>query len=152
MNKIIPYEKLTDFLPKIKQQRLVLAGGVFDILHPGHIAFLKAAKKQGDLLLVMLESDEGVRAKKGKDRPVNTQQLRADALGRLHMVNYILLLPYLKNDQEYYNLVKKLQPDIIAVTAADVAYNKKSEQAEIVGGRIVEVIKRLPHSTTDLIK
>lgn len=152
MDKILSFENIEGDIKKIKKRGvLVLVGGCFDILHTGHIEFLKAAKKQGDILLIMLESDESVRAKKGKNRPANGQKPRADILASLPAVDYILPLPYLKSDLDYYNLVKTIEPDIIAVTATDTALHKKSEQAEIVGGKIVEVIKRLPYSTTDLI-
>lgn len=151
MNKIIPFENLNGNLRKLQNQKLVLVGGCFDILHAGHIEFLNAARKQGEKLLVILESDESVRSKKGAGRPINDIKTRASLLAALPVVDYILLLPYFKTDLEYYNLVKKIEPDIIAVTASDAAYNKKLEQAKLVGGRVVEVIKRLPqHSTTSL--
>lgn len=153
MKKIIDYDDLPKHIPRIKSQgKLVLIGGVFDILHPGHLAFLQAAKEQGATLLVMLESDESVRKTKGEKRPINPQGVRAQNLSGVVDVDYVLLLPHLKNDLEYYTLVKSIQPDIIAVTASDPAYNKKSEQAKMVGGKIIEVIRRLPHSTTDLIE
>lgn len=153
MKKIIDYDDLPKHIPHIKSQgKLVLIGGVFDILHPGHLAFLQAAKEQGATLLVMLESDESVRKTKGEKRPINPQGVRAQNLSGVVDVDYVLLLPHLKNDLEYYTLVKSIQPDIIAVTASDPAYNKKSEQAKMVGGKIIEVIRRLPHSTTDLIE
>lgn len=153
MNKIINYSELPKLIDRVKSQgTLTLVGGCFDILHPGHIKFLTKAKDQGDILLVMLESDESVKAQKGASRPINSQNARAENLGLLSQVDYVLLLPRLKTDQEYYELVKKVQPDIIAVTASDPAYEKKSEQAKIVGGEIIEVIKRIPeHSTTKLI-
>jgi bifunctional ADP-heptose synthase (sugar kinase/adenylyltransferase) len=82
-----------------------------------------------------------------------SQEKRSQNLSKIDEVDFILLLPELKKDLEYYDLVKKIEPDIIAVTSGDPAYNKKAEQAKIVGGEIVEVIDRLPeHSTTNLIK
>lgn len=153
MKKIIDFDDLPREITYIKSQgALVLIGGVFDILHPGHLAFIKAAREQGDILLIMLESDESVRKTKGETRPINTQDIRAKNLLEKTVADCVLLLPHLKSDLEYYTLVKSIQPDIIAVTASDPAYNKKSEQAKMVGGTIVEVISRLPHSTTNLIE
>lgn len=154
MEKILYYEDLPWALEKIKSHGpLVLVGGCFDILHPGHHTFLKEAKKQGETLLVMLESDQSVTERKGPSRPINTQELRAKTLAQVADVDYILLLPYLETDSQYYSLVKNLQPDIIAVTASDPAYDKKSEQAEIVGGKVAVVVDRLPqHSTTKVLE
>ncbi len=139
---------------KIKEKgKLVLVGGCFDILHLGHKEFLKQAKLQGDKLLVMLESDDSIQAKKGAGRPVNTQELRAEALSQQPEVDYILLIPYLKTDKDYYEMTNLIQPDIIAVTENDPALVHKQRQAESVGGQVIEVIKRLPkHSTTDIIR
>lgn len=154
MDKLINYTDLPKVLDQIKSRRsLVLAGGCFDILHPGHVEFLKAAKTQGDILLVMLENDASVKARKGLSRPINTQESRAQALSQIPQVDYVLLLPYLRTDKDYYDLVKRVQPDIIAVTAHDPNFNKKSEQAKLVGGKIVTVIERLPeHSTTEILE
>lgn len=154
MEKIIHYENLPLVLEKIKSHgKLVLVGGCFDILHPGHVAFLKEAKKKGNTLFVMLESDKSVAERKGPTRPINTQEVRAKTVAQIKDVDYVLLLPYLKTDNEYYSLVKMLQPDIIAVTASDPAYAKKSEQAEIVGGRVAVVVDRLSqHSTTKVLE
>ena len=154
MIKIINLENLDAALKRVKTRgKLVLVGGCFDILHRGHIEFLRRAKKQGDILFVMLENDESVRARKGKNKPVNSQEDRAILLSAIPDVDIVLLLPYLKTDLEYYDLVKLIEPDIIAMTENDPAYNKKSEQAKIVGGKAVIVIKRLPeHSSKKLAR
>ena len=152
MKKILEFSNLSSDISTIKQKGpIVLVGGVFDILHKGHIEFLSKSKRLGKSLIVMLESDESVKKRKGENRPVNTQLQRAKTLSTLSCVDFILPIPFLKTDLEYYGLVKKLEPDIIAVTKSDPAYNKKVEQAKMVGGKVVEVIKRLPYSTTDLI-
>lgn len=154
MDKIITLETLLKKLNQVKSRgKLVLVGGCFDILHEGHMLFLKKAKEQGDTIIVLLESDKSIRKWKGIERPINTQEKRSQNLSKIDEVDFILLLPELKKDLEYYDLIKKIEPDIIAVTSGDPAYNKKAEQAKIVGGEIVEVIDRLPeHSTTNLIK
>ena len=152
MKKILEFSNLSSDIHTIKQKgSIVLVGGVFDILHKGHIEFLSKSKRLGKSLIVMLESDESVKKRKGENRPVNTQLKRAKTLSTLSSVDFILPIPFLKTDLEYYGLVKKLEPDIIAVTKSDPAYNKKVEKAKMVGGKVVEVIKRLPYSTTDLI-
>lgn len=153
MNKTLPFDTIPEKIKTIKKRgTLVLAGGCFDILHKGHIEFLTKAKKLGDTLIILLESDESVKKRKGTTRPVNTQEKRGSVLSFLPSVDYIIPLPLLKTDLEYYALVKKLEPDIIAVTENDSAYNKKVEQAKMVGGKVVEVTKRLPYSTTRLVE
>lgn len=153
MTKILTVEQFKNTALEIKKNgKLVLVGGCFDILHPGHTQFLKQAKSQGDILLVMLEPDASIQAKKGRGRPVNSQEKRAHTLSLQPDVNYVLLLPHLKTDKDYYEMTNLIQPDIIAVTENDPALIHKQRQAESVGGQVVEVIKRLPkHSTTNLI-
>jgi rfaE bifunctional protein nucleotidyltransferase chain/domain len=94
----------------------VLVGGCFDLLHKGHISFLKKAKKAGDKLVVLLESDEKIKKLKGESRPVQIQEVRAKALSGLGFVDEIIKLPFMDSDKDYDELVKKIKPDIIAVT------------------------------------
>lgn len=154
MDKIISYESLPTAIRYLKSHgKITLLGGCFDILHPGHIEFLTRAKALGGQVIVMLESDESITAKKGKSRPINTQASRAKALSALEIVDYILPIPYLKTDLEYKNLVKSIEPDIIAITKGDQMKKIKEHQANMVGGRIEEVMERDPKfSTSTLIK
>ncbi len=153
MKKILTYNNLLNTIKSIQSQgAIVLVGGCFDIIHPGHIEFLKKAKKTGDILFVLLESDESISLWKGKERPINPQIKRAETLEKIPYVDYILLLPRLETDQEYYEMTNAIQPDIIAVTKGDPATFKKSEQAQLVNGKLVEVMERIPkHSTTSII-
>ena len=153
MGKIITVEQAARTIKKIKHQgqRIVLVGGIFDFIHKGHVEFLEAAKKEGDILIALLESDLKTREIKGKNRPVNTQEDRAFVLSRFIMVDYVILLPYFRRDQDYEELVKTLQPDIIAVTKTDALSNLKKRYAKMVGGNLVEVISRIKnYSTTRL--
>src|SRR3990167_10999046 len=120
MNKIIIYSELDLFLKKLKraQHQLVLVGGCFDILHLGHIRFLNQAKKYGTVV-VALESDQSLTKYKGMNRPIHKQSERAEVLSQLETVDYILLIHYFTNDNEYYALTNKIKPDIIAATEGD---------------------------------
>ena len=80
----------------------VLAGGCFDVLHPGHIVFLEKAKKAGDYLVVLLESDKKIRKLKGKGRPVHSQKERAEILSALKSVDSVVCLPYMENDFKWH--------------------------------------------------
>lgn len=137
---------------KKSQKSLVLVGGCFDILHSAHISFLKKAKKKGDFLFILLESDQNIKIQKGPNRPINDQINRAKLLSTLKIVDYVVLLPKMKNDNDYDLLINKIKPNIIAVTAGDKTIKQKTKQAKMVGAKILEVINLIPNkSTTNII-
>jgi len=150
MNKIITLNQLEQI--KRDGKKLVLCGGCFDIFHVGHLRFLESAKKIGGILLVALESDEKVKILKGKNRPIHSQKERAEILANLTIVDYVVLLPYFKTDADYFSLIKKIKPDVIAVTQGDPVRNKKEQQIKTVGGKIVVVPNIKTPSTTQLTK
>jgi D-beta-D-heptose 7-phosphate kinase/D-beta-D-heptose 1-phosphate adenosyltransferase len=152
MARIVTLEELTAFLPRTSQGRIVLTGGCFDILHIGHARFLSEAKKMGDYLIVLLESDREVKKLKGENRPVFIQEERAEMLSALESVDLIVLLPMMQNDSDYLNLVMKIKPDVIAVTEDDPHIEKKRYQAKETGGelKIISLTKTL--STSKLAK
>jgi rfaE bifunctional protein nucleotidyltransferase chain/domain len=115
MGKIIKVEQLGNLVKRSKLQgkKIVLVGGVFDLIHRGHIEFLEKAKREGDILIVLLESDEKARKIKGKTRPINNQKDRAFVLSAFRMIDYVISLPYFKEDRDYETLVKTIRPDII---------------------------------------
>ena len=107
-------------LDKLKdKEEIVLVGGCFDILHLGHITFLEEAKKLGKTLVILLESDETIKRLKGENRPINRQTDRAEMLTKLKTVDYVVMLPELKNNQDYIDLIKKINPKIIAISGGD---------------------------------
>lgn len=155
MGKILTVEQSIDIVKQLKRRgkRIILVGGCFDILHPGHIEFLTKSKKQGDLLLIILESDRKVKELKGAGKPINKQQDRAIILSNLLMVDYVVTLPYFKTDQDYATLVKAIEPDIIAVTSPDPIIDLKKEYAKSVGGRLIEIMQRKTlYSTSKIVK
>jgi len=133
-------------------KKTVLVGGCFDLLHFGHISFLKQAKSLGDYLLVALESDENVRRMKGDGRPIHTQAQRKEMLEAISVVDEVIELPTMHSDRDYYELVRKIKPSVIAVTDGDPAIVKKREQAEEIGARLVEIPKIHTPSTSQLVK
>lgn len=137
----------------MSSNKIVLVGGAFDILHPGHLTFLKKAKKQGDYLVLILESDETIKKNKGEDRPVNSQKKRAKALENLGIVNKIIsLTPHMTNS-DYDSLVSKIKPSIIATTKGDKNISHKLRQAKLTRARLVEVTDLINgHSTTEILK
>lgn len=155
MDKSLSIEEAIKVSEKIKQEgkTIVLVGGCFDILHIGHLRFLKEAKKRGDFLFVLLESDEKIKEIKGKNRPINTQEDRAIILGALNIVDYIILLPLLKTNQDYDDLISKVKPNIIATTKDDPTKFHKERVGKIVNAKVVDVIGKVSDaSTTRLAK
>lgn len=153
--KIINFEQSKKISKKLHalQKKIALAGGCFDILHEGHISFLHASKKEGDILFVLLESDERIRLLKGKSRPINSQKHRADILASLKAVDYIVLLPDHMENATYDKVISGIKPAIITTTKGDPHFTHKKRQAAKVGGKVKEVIERMPeHSTTELLK
>lgn len=133
-------------------KKVVLVGGCFDLLHFGHISFLKAAKSHGTWLVVALESDENVRRMKGEARPIHSQAQRKEMLEALSFVNEVITLPPMRGDRDYYELVRKIKPSVIAITEGDPHTVKKSEQAKEIGAEIVVIPKVHTPSTSQLSK
>jgi rfaE bifunctional protein nucleotidyltransferase chain/domain len=133
-------------------KEVVLVGGCFDVLHYGHIEFLKNAKAFGDYLIVALESDENVRRRKGDLRPVHSQKQRKAMLEALIFVDEVLLLPTMTTDIAYENLVKTVNPMIIAVTKGDPYIDHKKRQAAQINAKVVEIPKIYTPSTSQLAK
>jgi len=155
MNKILTILEAINMSKKLKSEgkSIVLAGGCFDILHVAHVKFLENAKKQGNILFVLLESDDNVRKLKGKNRPINSQKNRAIVLSALTSVDYIVQLPNLKNDTDYDRVVSQIRPSIIAITAKDPNIVHKIRQAKQINGKVVRVLQRISdQSTTRLAK
>ncbi len=155
MKKIIPLEELDKITSLLKKQKekIVLTGGCFDILHKGHIKFLKEAKKRGTKLMIFLEEDANVTKLKGKNRPIHKQIERAKILSSIKEVDYIILLSNMKNNRKYAKLINQIKPSIIAITDNDLYKKEKEKQARNVGAELISVTKRIKgESTTRFIK
>jgi rfaE bifunctional protein nucleotidyltransferase chain/domain len=134
-----------------KGNKTVLVGGCFDILHLGHITFLKKAKNLGDKLVVLLESDENIKNNKGNNRPINNQKNRAKILESLKMVDQVIKLPEMKTDDEYLKIIKKIRPTIIAVSENDQNLINKKKQAKLAGAKLIKVTNLIPHQSSSRI-
>ncbi|MEK7573145.1 MAG: adenylyltransferase/cytidyltransferase family protein [Patescibacteria group bacterium] len=150
---IIKIDKAIEISNKLRKQRksIVVAGGCFDILHVGHVRFLKNAKDQGEVLFILLENDEKVRKLKGKNRPINSQKDRAEILASLKYVDYVVLLPYMKSDGDYDKLINQIRPDVLATTKNDPAIMHKKRQAEMINAEMKEVVERIREKSTTIL-
>ncbi|MFA5136217.1 MAG: adenylyltransferase/cytidyltransferase family protein [Patescibacteria group bacterium] len=148
-NKIINHND-TVAVKKISQmKKTVLVGGCFDILHYGHVFFLKEARKLGSNLIVLLESDDFIRTYK-KRQPVHLQEQRAEILSHLDMTDKIILLSLFET-KDYSLLIAKIQPDVIAFTKGDPHLHQKKIHAETVGAQLVEIDLLAGFSSSNII-
>lgn len=148
---IFELSEIDNYKSEWQEKKTVLVGGCFDILHYGHLSFLKKAQEAGEILIVALESDHFIRLRK-KREPVHTQQQRAEMLVSLHHVDYVVLLPLMHNDADYARLVEHIRPSIIGVTEGDPNISNKKKHADIIQGHVVEVSPPLStFSTSNII-
>lgn len=153
--KIYSLIEATIKIAKLKKEgkKIVLAGGCFDLLHIGHLKFLQAAKKQGDILVIAIEADQKVRILKGQNRPIFNQKKRAEMLSGLSSVDLVILLPVMIKNEDYQKLLSEIKPEIIAVTNNDPLLEEKKKMAENNGGKVIIVIKRIAkYATTKIIE
>jgi len=131
------------------QHRIVFTNGCFDLLHRGHVYFLARAREMGDLLVVGLNSDNSVRRLKGKGRPVNSQESRAEVLAALGMVDHVIIF----EEDTPLELIRKVQPDLL-VKGGDYRVEEIVGYDEVISrGGSVHVIPLLEgYSTTSLLK
>ncbi len=144
---IVPYKDIEKHNLIFKNKKTVLVGGCFDLIHYGHLKFLEAAKGAGDYLIIALEPDEFIKKNKRKV-PLHQQSERAEILANLNMVDMIILLPFFQTNEEYFELVKKLTPSIIAVTEGDKQLDNKRKQAESIESKVKVVVSNLNNFST----
>jgi len=135
-----------------KGLKVVLVGGCFDLLHIGHIKFLKEAKKYG-VVFVLLESDESVKKLKGDSRPLNPLGERAEILASISYLDYIVPLEGIKSNRDYDKIVSEIKPDFIAITKGDTCESYKEKQAKNINAKIIAVTEKIKDkSSSKLIK
>lgn len=153
MGKIIKLSQVSKLAKSLHQvsKKIVLVGGCFDLVHLGHLTFLEKSASVGDILVVLLESDKNIKNIKGDSRPINSQINRAKFLTHLKSVDFVILLPEMKTDQDYLKIINQIKPHIIAVTQNDPKLNSKSIQAKSINAQILTVTKNIPQQSTSLI-
>lgn len=153
MGKILTVHRLDSVVKDLNNQgkKIVAVGGCFDILHPGHVTFLEKAKQAGDVLIVLLEADKKVQQLKGSNRPYHTQEMRAKVLSALCAVDFCLMLPFMESEESYNKLVRKIHPDVIAVTKGYQGVDHQKRTAKLSGARLEYVTKMLGNHSTSRI-
>ncbi|MCX6545132.1 MAG: D-glycero-beta-D-manno-heptose 1-phosphate adenylyltransferase [Acidobacteria bacterium] len=132
-----------------QQKRVVFTNGVFDILHPGHVRYLAEARRQGDALIVAINSDRSVRAIKGPTRPVNPEAERAEVVAALASVDATVVF----DEDTPHEIISLIQPDVL-VKGADWAADRivGRDIVEARGGVVIRVNVEDGHSTTAIVE
>ncbi len=149
-NKILPLEPLALKVAEHKDrgERVVLANGCFDVLHVGHVRYLQGARREGDVLVVAINSDQSVRSLKGKGRPVLPAEARARLVAGLAAVRYVVIF----DEPDVTRLLSILRPDVHAKgTDYTTETVPERETARRLGVRMAIVGDPKQHSTRDLL-
>jgi rfaE bifunctional protein nucleotidyltransferase chain/domain len=149
MGQLIKTEKeLSELREKLKGQTIVATNGCFDILHVGHVRYLKEAKSQGNILVIGVNSDSSVKSLKGSTRPINNEQDRAEILNALSFVDYT----YIFSEIETSKFLLTLKPDIYD-KGGDYDLEKLPEKEAIksIGARIHFSTFHNGHSTSSTL-
>lgn len=151
MDQFLEPAKLAPVLKNLQKQgkKVVFTNGVFDLLHLGHVTYLQEARKQGDLLVVGLNSDLSVKKIKGPSKPLIPLEERAEMLLALDCVDFVSFF----DEPDPYNIVKTLRPDVL-VKGGDWALDKiiGADLVQSWGGKVMNIPIVPGRSTTNLIE
>ena len=151
MGKLYELVDLQAIVAKERQagRRVVFTNGCFDIMHAGHVSYLGAARSQGDLLVVGLNSDRSVVTIKGPSRPIVAQQMRAQVLAALESVDYIVIF----DDPDPLQVILALKPDVL-VKGADWEEDQiiGAREVKAAGGQVIRVPLVPEISTSAIIR
>lgn len=150
-SKIIDKRQLVDRIKRLRQRgrRVVFTNGCFDILHAGHVRYLRDARAQGDVLIVGLNSDRSVKVVKGPQRPIVPQDQRAEVLAAIESVSYVVVF----DEPDPLDLIQALRPDVL-VKGEDWPESQivGADFVREIGGRIFRSPLAGGVSTTDIIE
>jgi rfaE bifunctional protein nucleotidyltransferase chain/domain len=148
--KIVPRAQLADLTKKWRAQgeKVILTNGCFDLLHVGHVRYLRGAKALGGRVIVAVNSDSSARTLKGEGRPHTAEQERAELLAALEDVDAVVIFP----EKDVRAIIREVRPD---VHAKGTDYTETSvPEGDLVrelGGRVAIVGDPKDHSTTALL-
>jgi rfaE bifunctional protein nucleotidyltransferase chain/domain len=150
VKKIFAQEELKKELERIRKEGKTIAftNGCFDILHVGHVRYLRDAKKTADVLILALNSDSSVRTIKGEKRPLIPQEERADVLAGLESVDYVTIF----DEPTPLELINYLKPDVL-IKGGDWA-EESIVGRDVVrswGGRVIVIPEIEGASTTNIV-
>jgi D-beta-D-heptose 7-phosphate kinase/D-beta-D-heptose 1-phosphate adenosyltransferase len=151
MNKILERTALKDKLEELRKKgkKIAFTNGCFDILHVGHVRYLREAKKTADVLVLALNSDSSVRSIKGEKRPLMNDKERAEILAALEFIDFVTIFRELTP----LELINYLKPDIL-IKGGDWPEEKVVGREEIKkwGGRVAIIPEVKGKSTTNIVE
>ena len=148
--RVLSRDEATDYAAQLRRNSrvVVFTNGVFDILHSGHVRYLRQARQLGDALIVGLNDDRSVRRNKGPERPLIPQDERAELLAGLECVDAVVLF----TEDTPADIIQTVQPDVLvkgADWAADQIVGRDTVEAR--GGRVVRIAVEEGFSTTAIV-
>jgi rfaE bifunctional protein nucleotidyltransferase chain/domain len=148
---VLTAEEAAAFAESVRRagRRVAFTNGVVDLLHPGHVKYLQAARAEGDALIVAVNSDRSVRAIKGPSRPLTPELERAEILAALACVDAVVIF----DEDDPAEIVRRLQPDVL-VKGADWAADRivGRDTVEARGGRVVRIPLEAGWSTSAILE
>ena len=151
LQKVLDFPHLLEQVRSLKHKglKIVFTNGCFDLLHPGHIAYLQGARRMGDVLIVGLNSDRSVKVLKGTARPILTEVERAFVLSGLESVNFITIF----DESTPLNLIRSILPDVL-VKGADWGLSEivGRKEVEDAGGKVVALPYEAGYSTSKIVE
>jgi rfaE bifunctional protein nucleotidyltransferase chain/domain len=152
-NKLVTMNELPPRVEKLRAagKKIVATNGCFDLVHPGHVRYLKAARALGDILVVGLNGDASVRELKGEGRPLNDEKDRAEVLAALESVDLVTIFPELRATR----FLEAAAPDIYVKGGdynSDTLNAEERAALEKVGAKIDIVPFEKGYSTTRIIE
>lgn len=152
MGRVLQREELKRVVEELRRQgkKIAFTNGCFDIIHLGHIRYLREARNKGDVLIVGLNSDESVRKIKGDKRPIIPEEERAEILASLNMVDFVVIFDEPVPDE----LIKIVKPDV-HIKGGDYSAPDELPEAELVrslGGEVHIAQAVEGKSTTNIIE
>ena len=151
MGYVISRAEAKKLVQELKEQNktIVFTNGCFDILHIGHVRYLKESAKFADIMIIGLNSDSSVRRLKGETRPINNEQDRAELLSELGFVDYVVIF----EEDTPQNLLNDIKPNIYTKGADYTLETLPEAEVVIKNGGKVEFINLVEgKSTTNVIK
>lgn len=151
MGQVLKRSEAEKIVQKLKNENktIVFTNGCFDILHVGHVRYLKESAKFGDVLVIGLNSDSSVRRLKGNSRPINNEMDRAELLSELGFVDYVVIF----DEDTPEKLLDEIKPNIYTKGADYTLDTLKEAKTVLKNGGRVEFIKLVEgKSTTNVIK
>jgi D-glycero-beta-D-manno-heptose 1-phosphate adenylyltransferase len=151
LGRVVSQNELMLLLAEARREgrRVVFTNGCFDILHPGHIRLLEAARDLGDILILGLNSDRSVRENKGANRPIVPESERAEVAAALAAVDFVVLF----DEPTPREIISRILPDVL-VKGSDWSPDEivGREEVEAAGGRVVSRPLAPGYSTSGIIE